>query len=152
MKEQNLSVEEILKIRQDKSAPVMDKIKNWLDTVGITVLPSSPLGKAVDYAMKNWPELILFLEDGRIPIDNNMVENAIRPFVIGRNNFLFSAVDKGASASAFMYTLVENAKANNLEPYWYLRYLFTWYPYAKTEEDMKYLLPQNLSIEKIMKV
>ena len=78
-------------------------------------------------------------------MDNNLVENAIRPFVIGRKNWLFSVSPEGARASALFYSLIETAKANGLEPSKYLRYLFEKFPYAKTSEDVFNLLPMNIS-------
>jgi hypothetical protein len=93
------------------------------------------------------PRLITYLEDGHIEIDNNKVENAIRPFVIGRKNFLFSGSPRGAHASASLYTLVESAKANKLEPWAYLNYLFEKLPLAKSEQALLELLPQNLKME-----
>ena len=77
------------------------------------------------------------------------MENAIRPFVIGRKNWLFSGSPRGADSSAGIYSLIETAKANNLEPYWYLLYLFRKLPYAKSEEDYKALLPASVPREKI---
>lgn len=94
-----------------------------------------------------WPKLIVYLEDGNIPIDNNKIENAIRPFVIGRKNFLFSGSPRGANANATLYTLVESAKANGLEPWAYLNYLFEKLPAAKSEQSLLDLLPQNLKIK-----
>ena len=111
------------------------------------VLPKSPLGEAIAYTLGLWPKLLTYLEDGNIPIDNNKIENAIRPFVIGRKNFLFSGSPRGANASATMYTLVESAKANGLEPWAYLNYLFEKLPVAKSEQALLDLLPQNLKME-----
>ena len=111
------------------------------------VLPKSPLGEAVAYTLSLWPKLILYLEDGNIPIDNNKIENAIRPFVIGRKNFLFSGSPRGADASATLYTLVESAKANGLEPWAYLNYLFEKLPAVKSEQALLALLPQILKME-----
>lgn len=83
------------------------------------------LGRALFYLEKNWAKLTVYVEDGRLAIDNNGAENAIRPFVIGRKNWLFSASVNGAKASANLYSLIETAKANGQEPYAYLRHLFT---------------------------
>lgn len=143
----DLSPEEIKEHRQEHSKPIMDEMKTWLDERSLSVLPGSPLGKAIGYSLSNWKKLTLFLENGLIPIDNNMTENAIRPFVVGRKNFLFSAVDRGAKASAGLYTLIETAKANGLEPYWYLRLLFARYPNVDSPEEMEKLLPMNLTPE-----
>ena len=77
--------------------------------------------------------------------DNNAAENAIRPFVVGRKNWLFAGSPKGAEASAGLYSLIETAKANGLEPYKYLRYLFEHLPFADSDDDYEKLLPSNLS-------
>ncbi len=134
-------------IRQAQAAPILDKIKEWLDQKVVQVLPKSPLGEAIAYNLALWPQLKTYLEDGDIPIDNNRIENAIRPFVIGRKNFLFSGSPLGAGASATLYTLVESSKANNLEPWAYLNYLFEKLPMAKSEQALLDLLPQNLKME-----
>ena len=98
----------------------------------------------MNYLHNEWPKLIRYLEDGRLEIDNNLAENAIRPFVIGRKNFLFSDSVHGVKASANLYSLVESAKASGLEPYQYLRQVFTKLPQAETVEDIENLLPWAL--------
>lgn len=82
--------------------------------------------------------------------DNNLAENAIRPFVVGRKNWLFSGTPEGAQASASLYSLIETAKANNLEPYKYLRYLFEKLPFVSSEKDLANLLPMNLQPEDLL--
>ena len=134
-------------IRQAQAKPIVEKIKTWLDEKVNQVLPKSPLGTAIAYTLGLWPKLLTYLEDGHIPIDNNKIENAIRPFVIGRKNFLFSGSPCGAHASATLYTLVETAKANGLEPWAYLNTLFERLPTAKSELALQELLPQNLKME-----
>jgi transposase len=148
-KKKNLSSEEITKLRQNKSKPIMDKMYAWLKEKGSLVPPKSDLGKAIKYSLNNWNEITLFLEDGNIPIDNNFVERKIKPFVIGRKNWLFSDTVAGAEASSFFYGLIETAKANDLEPFQYLNYLFEKFPEAKTEDEMKKLLPMYLKKEDI---
>lgn len=133
-------------IRQEQATRVLDKIRIWLDQKASRVLPKSPLGKAITYTLNAWPKLTTYLEDGHIAIDNNIAENAIRPFVIGRKNFLFSGSPRGAAASATLYSLVETAKANGLEPWAYLNYLFEKLPTAKTAQAIDALLPQNLKM------
>ena len=88
--------------------------------------------------------MILYLNDGAYPIDNNKAENAIRPFVVGRKNWLFAATPKGAVASANLYSLVESAKANGLSPSHYLQHIFTVLPDAQNLEDIEALLPWNV--------
>lgn len=85
------------------------------------------------------------MEDGHITPDNNAAENAIRPFVVGRKNWLFAGHPNGAHASATLFSLIETAKACGLEPYWYLRFLFEKLPFAQKLDDYEALLPQKLS-------
>jgi transposase len=139
--------EERKAIRQEQATPILDKIKEWLDQKVVQVLPKSPLGEAISYTLELWPKLTTYLEDGHIEIDNNKAENAIRPFVIGRKAWLFSGSPRGAQASATLYTLVETAKANDLEPWAYLNYLFERLPAAKSEQALQALLPQNLKMD-----
>jgi transposase len=106
--------------------------------------PQSALGKAVRYMREQLPKLIIYCEYGFLPIDNNLVENAIRPFVIGCKNWLFSGSPCGASASAFIYSIIETAIANVHEPYWYLRYLFTQLPQVLNDDTLA-ILPHRLN-------
>jgi hypothetical protein len=123
------------------------RIYKWLDQTSTRVLPKSLLGEAIHYALGQWPLLITFLDDGHLEIDNNIAENAIRPFVLGRKNFLFSGSPKGAETSALLYSLVETARANGLEPWAYLNHLFEHLPGAKSPEAVAALLPHNLKMD-----
>jgi len=114
-----------LRARQEKSRPIMDAFWKWLVAEAAHVLPQSTLGKAINYAIPLWQRLEVFLSDGRVPIDNNLVENCIRPFAVGRRNWLFFDQSTGAEASTSFYTIIETAKANGLEPMHYLRFLFS---------------------------
>ena len=95
------------RIRQEESKPVLDKLKQWLDKQQALVPPKSLLGKAITYGQNQWPYLVRYLESGLLDIDNNAAERAIKPFVIGRKNWLFAHSVKGARASAILYSLVE---------------------------------------------
>lgn len=148
-RENKLTPEALKKERQEKALPILLEFKKWLDSRIELVPPKSLLGKAISYTLNQWHRLIRYVEDGRIPIDNNVAENAIRPFVIGRKNWLFSSTPEGARASATLYSLIETAKANNLEPYWYLRYLFENMPDAMTAEEFKALLPMYIDKSKL---
>ena len=130
--------------RQKHARPVLDEMRTWLDEALPLVSPSSATGKALSYLHNEWSHLIRYLDDGRLEIDNNAAENAIRPFVLGRKNWLFSASVKGVKASANLYSLIETAKANNLEPYAYLRYVFTELPKADSVAAIEALLPGNM--------
>jgi transposase len=129
--------------RQQQSRSVIDKIKSWLDKSIAQSPPRSAIGKALFYLQSHWLSLIRYIDDGGYPIDNNPAENAIRPFVIGRKAWLFSASQKGATSSANLYSLIETAKANGLEPHAYLKKIFTELPNAKSVEDIEKLLPWN---------
>ena len=108
------------------------------------MLPKSLLGKAVRYTLNQWSKLTVFLEHPDVPLDNNRVENAIRPFVLGRKNWLFSDTHAGATASANLYSLIETAKANGLEPHAYLSHLFAELPKATALDHFEALLPWNV--------
>lgn len=136
--------DERLAVRRKRSAVVVQQLRGWLDGMIGAVLPQSPLGKAVRYTLEQWNKLTVFLDHGEVPLDTNRVENAIRPFVIGRKNWLFSHTANGATASANLYSLVETAKANGLEPHAYLTHLFAELPKATSLADFEALLPWNL--------
>ena len=129
--------------------PILEELRAWLDEMLPQVPPTSATGKALNYLHNEWDKLIRYLDDGRLEIDNNGAENAIRPFVLGRKNWLFSASVRGVNASANLYSLIETAKANGLEPYAYLRHLFTELPKATTVEGIEALLPGNLDKDQI---
>lgn len=121
--------------------PLLNEIKAWADMSLTQVAPTSLIGKALAYVGKQWATLTVYCEDGRLDIDNNAVERAIRPFVIGRNNWIFADTVNGAKASANLYSLIETAKLNSLEPYRYLNHVFTELPKAQTLADIEQLLP-----------
>ena len=106
--------------------------------------PNGLTGKAIAYALKQWPRLVRYADTGHVRMDNNLTENAIRPIVVGRKNWLFAGTPDGAHASAAIYSLVETAKANGLDAFRYLRALFERLPLATTEADHKALLPQYI--------
>ncbi len=128
-------------IRQDKSAAVLEKIKTLKDKSLQSCAPKSLFGKALGYLHNQWPKLIGYIEDGHYPIDNNPAENAIRPFVIGRKNWLFANSQQGAKASANLYGLIETAKAHKINPEKYLTEIYRQLPNAKTVEQIEQLLP-----------
>ena len=116
------SADERKAARNERSRPVVDQFKAWLDSASSKVLPKSALGEAVGYCRNQWPKLVVFLEDGRLELDNNRAERSIKPFVIGRKNWLFANTPRGARVSAVIYSLVETAKENGLNPLDYLRF------------------------------
>ena len=143
------SVEEIYHMRQTESKPILEDFKKWLSKKSLETPPKGLLGKAVSYSLNQWHRLIGYIEDGHLTPDNNMAENSIRPFVVGRKNWLFSGTPEGAEASALLYSLIETAKANKLEPYTYLRYIFDRLPTASSLEDYEALLPWNVALGQV---
>lgn len=139
-----LSPEERYRRRQAESVPILKQFEKWWQDKLPGASPTSALGKALYYLAEHWPLLIVYVDNGALEIDNNLVENAIRPFALGRKNWLFSVTPKGAQASARLYSLIETAKANGLDPYFYLRHVFKELPKAKTLEDIEALLPWNV--------
>ncbi len=144
LRSKKLSPEDFLEQRKSKAEPILEKFKQWLDKRAENVLPESALGKAVHYALNQWNYLIRYLESPYLTPDNNASENAIRPFVLGRKNWLFSGNPKGADSSCGMYSLIETAKQNNLNPYDYLHYVFSKVPLINNEQEWDAILPWNL--------
>lgn len=132
-------------LRLARSRPVLARIEALLLQHLHRVLPNSLLGKALHYLSAQWPKLIRFVDNGTWPIDNNLCENAIRPFVVGRRNWLFADTVGGAKASAHLYSLIETCKANHIEPYAYLVELFRKLPLAQSADDFEALLPWHLT-------
>lgn len=137
-------IEERYRIRQEESKPMLDEFRKWLDEHLGQVPPQSQLGIALNYAHNEWSNLIRYLDDGRLSIDNNMVENAIRPFTVGRKNWLFSDSVAGAKASAAIYSVMISAKLNGHNEYAYFRYLLEKLPLAENVDDVEALLPHRL--------
>ncbi|MDD2605981.1 MAG: IS66 family transposase [Desulfobacterales bacterium] len=142
-REAGLDPDALGELRQREAKPVLDEFKVWLDAKVLVTPPKGLLGKAVAYTLNNWQRLIVYLQDGRLRPDNNLAENAIRPFVVGRKNWLFAGNPDGARAAAVYYSLIETAKANGWKAHDYLTHLFENLPLAKTEEDYRKLLPNR---------
>jgi transposase len=149
VRQEDLPSENLLALRKEKAIPVLEEFKGWMNKRFPQTPPKGLLGKALDYALTNWPRLVRYLDDLHLTPDNNIVENDIRPFALGRKNWLFAGHPNGAVASATLFTLIETSKACGLDPYWYLRFLFEMLPHAHTEDDFKALLPQYVSKEQI---
>jgi transposase len=133
--------------RQEHSAPVLAQIEALLTAHLHAVLPSSLLGKALHYLASQWPKLVRFVDDGHYPLDNNACENAIRPFVVGRRNWLFADTVAGANASANLYSLLQTCVVNGIDGYRYLKALLAALPLAKAVEDFEALLPWRIALE-----
>ena len=141
----NYSYEERLVLRQDKSRKVIDEFYTWINEVSLKTLPQSLLGKAITYAINQKEYLCSFLKDGRIQLSNNLAEQSIRMFVIGRKNWIFSNTANGAGSSALMYSIVQTAIANNLKPEHYLRYVYEQIQLQK-DLELENLLPWSEKI------
>ncbi len=143
MKENHFPAEVIKSYRLEKAKPILDDFYQWLSTHKPKVPPKSPIGTAINYALKQWRYLNTYLQDGRLEIDNNRSERAIKPFVIGRKNWLFMGNEKGATAMTHLYSLIETAKVHGLNPFDYLRFIFWQLPLANTIDDYETLLPHH---------
>lgn len=143
-----VSPEERYEKRLERSQPVLEAFSAWLKEQTPRVVPKSALGKAIKYCRNQWERLVAFLEDGRLEIDNNRAERSIKPFVIGRKNWMFSNTAKGAEASAIIYSIVETAKENGLNPFNYLKYLFEELPNLDTsnKDKLAQLMPWSSAL------
>lgn len=140
------SPEEKYAARQEKAKPLLAQFKQWLGKSALQVPPKSKLGGAIQYCLNQWDKLQVYLEDGRLSIDNNRAERAVRPFAVGRRNWLFSNTHNGANASAVLFSLVQTAKANDLSPFDYLLHIFNELPKLSEEDSLEHLLPWNVTL------
>lgn len=120
--------------RQARSVPILNEFHAWLKKQEAEALPKGALGKAVRYCLNQWEKLTAFLKDGRLEIDNNRTERSIKPFVIGRKNWLFANTPRGARSSAVIYSIIETAKENGLNPFAYLEHLFERLPNVRLDD------------------
>lgn len=120
-REQNLNHEQRYQLRQEKSIPVMDALGQWLVNEYPTVLPKSAIGKAFYYLIGRYNKIYIYLQDGRLEIDNNLIENSIRPVALGRKNYLFAGSHSGAEKAAMVYSLLGSCKLQDINPYDYLQ-------------------------------
>ncbi|WP_407309930.1 IS66 family transposase [Desulfosporosinus sp. SB140] len=136
---ENLSSEQRRLERLNQETPILEAFWAWIDSARGKVLPKSKLSEALAYALNHKEEFMNYLKDGNCSISNNLAENSIRPFTIGRKNWLFSGSPKGAAASATVYSIVESAKANNLNLYKYLQFIFGELPGVQFGEHPEFL-------------
>lgn len=144
--EMNLSPEELVSKRKELIKPVFDEFHEWLLEMEPKVPPTLKFGRAINYALSSWQHLLNYLDCPDLFVDNSIAERSIKPFVIGRKNWLFSGSEKGAESSCFLFTLIENAKYYHLDPYEYLRCVFDQSVNCQTKKDFEKLLPWNISI------
>ncbi len=134
-------------VRQEISMPLLKEFKIWLEQQVSTVMKGSLTRKAMEYTLNQWPYLIGYCDKGYLHISNALAENAIRPFAVGRRAWLFADTSQGARASATCYSLIETAKANNLEPSAYIHHVLERIAEADTLEKLEALLPWNVTLE-----
>lgn len=139
-------------VRNERSAAILDEFKVWLDGEIGLVSHKSALGTALTYCNNQWSKLIEFLNDGRLEIDNNLAERSIKPFVVGRKNWLFSNTPRGAKTSAIIYSIIETAKENGLDPFTYLNYVFEQLSRNNTKKTMDDLLPWNPTVQSLLNI
>jgi transposase len=141
-KEQQLTADEIFELRQAEAVPILESLGKWMKETYLISLPKSTIGKALGYNIKRWPELKIYASDGKLNIDNNPVENSIRPVAIGRKNYLFAGSHEAAERSAMLYSFLGTCKLNSINPFIWLQDVLrriSNHPINKIEE----LLPQN---------
>jgi transposase len=139
---------EFLTKRKEQVVPLLEDFKVWLDEKALQVRPSSAFGQAISYASSQWTKVIRYLESPYLTPDNNAAERSIKPFVLGRKNWLFSGSPRGADASCFFYSMIETAKVNGLNPYGYLKWVFDTAPWLE-QSGYEKLLPWNCDPERV---
>ncbi|MED4568071.1 IS66 family transposase [Brevibacillus agri] len=145
----DVTPEERYTVRMERSKPILDAYLAWLRQQRPRTLPKSLLGQAIAYSLNQRDKLTAFLQDGRLEIDNNRSERSMKPFVIGRKNWLFANTPRGAKASAIIYSVIETAKESGLNPFKYLTHLFEQLPQLpdlKNPETLDSLLPWSPSL------
>jgi transposase len=139
------TIDERYRIRQEESLPLLAQFKTWLIKSEQQVITQNDLSDAIHYCLNQWEKLVRYTLDGRLSIDNNRAERAIKPFVLGRKAWMFSQTAKGAQSSAVLYSIVESAKANGLTPYDYITHLLE--QFSQPEPDIEQLLPWNVNLD-----
>lgn len=141
-REQSLSVEELYSLRQTQAVPILESLKTWMMDAYSKVIPQSTIGKALNYSLQRWDKLCLYTQNGCLLIDNNLVENAIRPVAIGRKNYLFAGSHNGARRAAMLYSFMGTCKINNINPFEWLQNILSRMP-SHPVNKLEELLPNN---------
>jgi transposase len=144
IKSLNLPLDKIAEYRIEHAKPILNKFRDFVTEHINKVLPKSPLGAALTYANNQWPKLIRYIDDGRLEIDNGLSERAIRPFAIGRKNYLFFNSISGVKAGEVLYSLIETCKVHKIEPYLYLHHVLEKIPAAHSMQELEQLMPYNI--------
>ena len=143
-REENLSHKQRHELRLEKALPICSELGKWIATEYQNTLPKSALGKAMAYCLARWDNLIGYLHDGALEIDNNLIENAIRPVALGRKNYLFAGSHRAAQNAAMIYSFFATCKKHNVEPYAWLHYVLQVIQEYKVSK-LNELLPQNFA-------
>jgi len=141
-REENFSSKQILAIRKLQAVPILLSLKQWMHDNYMKVLPKSPFARAIAYALPRWDKLSIYTTDSRLQIDNNLIENAMRPVALGRKNFLFAGSNEGGKRLALFYSLLENCKKHNINPWDYFKDILERMPSTKTSQ-LRSLLPDQ---------
>jgi hypothetical protein len=141
-KEQQLGADQRKQLRQEQSVPILMHLKGWLKNNYVQVLPQSAIGKAIGYSLERWDKLMIYATDGQLDIDNNPVENSIRPVAIGRKNYLFCGSHEAAQRSAMLYSLVGSCKLHNINPSHWLKDVISRIP-THSMRNISQLLPHH---------
>jgi hypothetical protein len=144
-REGNYTPQQRHELRLDKSLPILNELGKWMVETYKVVLPKSAIGKAIAYCIPRWDNLIAYLHDGSLEIDNNLVENSIRPIALGRKNYLFAGSQRGAERAAMLYTFFGTCKKNNINPFDWLSKVLEIIPDYKVNK-LTDLLPQNMEL------
>ncbi len=144
-REENFSAQQRYELRLEQALPLLNELSKWMVETYKYSLPKSPIGKATAYCIPRWDKLINYLHDGSLEIDNNWVENAIRPIALGRKNYLFAGSERGAQRAAMFYSFFGTCKKNNVNPFEWLRKVLEVIPEHKVNK-LHELLPQNLQL------
>jgi hypothetical protein len=139
-RQEAMTAEQRCALRQQLAVPILAAMKTRMEDLRPTVLPESPLGKAIKYALAEWEPLIRYLEDGRLEIDNNLTENALRPSCVGKKNYLFFGHPDAGWRSAVIYSVIVSCRRRGIDPWIYLRDLMRRLPAAKNH-DIPDLVP-----------
>ena len=131
----------IRELRQKESLPVLTEIEAWLKKNLVETLPKSSIGQAIAYTMNLWPRLIRYIDDGRYQIDNNLIENSIRPVAIGKKNYMFAGSHEAAQRAAMIYSFMGTCKQIGINPQDWLEDVLQRIPYLKRSDDLSVLLP-----------
>lgn len=146
-RKQDLSDEQIQTLRENEALPVLIEMEHWLKKEVYKVLPKSAIGKAIAYNLKLWPRLIRYTEQGRFRIDNNLIENSIRPVALGRKNYLFAGSHEAAQQAAMIYSLLATCKINNIEPFAWLKNILSTLPDHHANQLHKLLPGQQINLK-----